>query len=161
MIRFREGERLIQSYAIQRPPGIAVANWGAAVGVVQTTWGNVAYFPGAIPQEELDAIVFQLRRLAGNASPVTAEGDLYQILDLLSRAKSRAGISYLSMMRGYLKEGLQGAGRPSPGLVRHALGLINSHATDPTPELDQALDSDAWLVRTMACLRARPDRAER
>lgn len=149
--RVNEGSSLILSYRAVCPPGFTPSQWENAVTVVQIAWCNVAFSPSHLDQEPLDGLVIELHRLSLGATPRTAEGDLYTILDLLAHAKSRAGIPYLSHRHGDLKRSLQGEGKPSPSLINRALGLIGSTADRPVPALAGARNSGDLQVRALAC----------
>lgn len=145
------GQALIATYRSLRPPEFSTQQWDNAVGNVHTTWVNVAFSPEHIAQGDLDDLLNQVRTLVDRASPATAEGELYAILDLLAHAKTRASGGYLSGRRFQQKLGLQGEGRPSPGVVRFALALVGPAPKDPVADLPAALEHQDWKVRVMAC----------
>src|SRR5262249_53843718 len=86
--RAREGAALVQSYKAQCPPGVSPPSWSQAVDVVSTAWGNVVFSPEHINDANLNRVLAELRGQARRATPTTAEGDLYHILDLLSHAET-------------------------------------------------------------------------
>jgi hypothetical protein len=152
--RAREGTSMVQSYRVQCPPGVTPASWDQAVGVVQTAWVNVVFSPEHINDADLDDILARMRTMVGLATSAEAEGDLYRILDLLAHSKTRAGVSYLSMMRDYFKSAMPGQGLPSPGLASYALLLVRSKAGEtPVATLTAGLQAGDWQVR-IACCRA-------
>jgi HEAT repeat protein len=152
--REQEGNALIQSYAAQRPTGVSPASWDEAIGSVRTAWSNVVFSPEHMDSADLDAILAETRALSAGATPVTAEGDLYRILDLLAHTKTNAGIQYLSSMRHYVKSAIPGHGRPSPGLVLYALSHVGPRTSkSAVATIDGGFRSSDWRVR-VACCRA-------
>jgi len=152
--RFQQGDGLVQSYYTQCPPTVNPGTWRDAVTAVQIAWCNVIFAPESIAEDDLDAILVQLRGLVARATPTDAEGDLHLILDLLAHTKTRSDVFYLSMMRLMLKTAVPGSGRPSGGLVDYALSWVGPHPSQKDlAAIGTGLQADDWRLR-VACCRA-------
>jgi HEAT repeat protein len=148
--RHRVGEQLILSYYALGPPRLPGAKWTDAVNGAQIAWCNVVFDPDHIAESEVDAILIDLQGLVARATPATAEGDLYTILDLLAHAKSHASVGYVAMMRTMMKNNVDGEGVPNPAIVAHARAMAGTVGKDPVADLTAALGHADWRVRVMA-----------
>jgi HEAT repeat protein len=150
--RMREDDGLVQSYYTQCAASVNSGSWREAVTAVQIAWCNIVFSPEHIGEDELDAILTQLRGLAARATPQDAEGDLYLILDLLAHANTKSSIFYLSGRREALKREVLGYGLPSGGLVDYALSWAGPHpGQTAVAVLGTGLNADDWRLREAGC----------
>jgi len=108
--RFRrleaEGRELISSLVSLRPKHVPAAAWNVAVKeVVVTAWGNVLDWPEEVENNELEAVVSELRERVAKAQPETVEEQLSFVLDALESLRPSMSV-YIQNRRDQLNEAL-------------------------------------------------------